>query len=165
MCKSKYKGILFAGGIFLLQKDAIFAKSQQAIAFERKKKLFFRTIFRFFQLNNFTILTTFSSCSILVRWLLNMHLLIKNQVLASGKNMISSAISTLLTNTGIFRLNGHGFVYFIFCYVFFSFIYFMKKCNNCNSVELILYTFQLIIKWLSSTRSQYYFESSIIQPS
>ena len=36
--------------------------------------------------------------------------------------MISSAISTLLTYTGIFRLNGQGFVYFIFCYVFF-FIY------------------------------------------
>ena len=46
----------------------------------------------------------------------------QNQVLASGKNMISSANSTLLTYTGIFRLNGHGFVYFIFCYVFF-FIY------------------------------------------
>ena len=35
------------------------------------------------------------------------------------KNIISSAISTLLTYTGIFRLNGHDFVYFIFCYVFF----------------------------------------------
>ena len=76
---------------------------------------------------------------------INMHLLIKNQVLASGKNMISSAISTLLTYTGIFRLNGHGFVYFIFCYVFFSFIYFMKKCNNCSSVELILYTFNSLL--------------------
>ena len=48
-----------------------------------------------------------------------MHLLIKNQVLASIKNIFSSAISTLLTYTGIFRLNGHDFVYFIFCHVFF----------------------------------------------
>ena len=76
-----------------------------------------------------------------------MHLLIKNQVLASRKNMISSAISTLLTHTGIFRLNGHDFVYFIFCYIvfFFSFIYFMKKCNNCSSVDLILYTFHSLL--------------------
>ena len=75
-----------------------------------------------------------------------MHLLIKNQVLASRKNMISSAISTLLTHTGIFRLNGHDFVYFIFCYVvFFSFIYFMKKCNNCSSIDLILYTFHSLL--------------------
>ena len=51
-----------------------------------------------------------------------MHLLIKNQVLASGKNMISSAISTLLTYTGIFRLNGHGFVFSYFV-MFFFFIY------------------------------------------
>ena len=81
-----------------------------------------------------------------------MHLLIKNQVLASRKNMISSAISTLLTYTGIFRLNGDDFVYFIFCYVFFfSFIYFLKKCNNCSSVDLILYTFQLIIIWVFLT--------------
>ena len=65
--------------------------------------------------------------------------------------MISSAISTFLTYTGIFRLNDHGFVYFIFCYVFFSYIYFIKKCNNCSSVELILYTFHLIIIWVSST--------------
>ena len=40
MCESKCKVILFAGGIYLLHKDAIFAKSQQAIAFEKKKKLF-----------------------------------------------------------------------------------------------------------------------------
>ena len=46
-----------------------------------------------------------------------MHLLIKNQVLASRKIMVSTAISTLLTYTGIFRLNGHDFVYFISCYV------------------------------------------------
>ena len=52
---------------------------------------------------------------------LNMHLLIKNQVLASRKNVISSAISTLLTYMEIFRLNGHDFVYFIFCCVFFFF--------------------------------------------
>ena len=45
-----------------------------------------------------------------------MHLLIKNQVLASRKNMVSCAMSTLLTYTEIFRLNGHDFVYFIFCY-------------------------------------------------
>ena len=51
---------------------------------------------------------------------LNMHLLIKNQVLASRKDMISSAISTLLTYMEIFRLNGHDFVYFIFCCVFFQ---------------------------------------------
>ena len=51
---------------------------------------------------------------------LNMHLLIKNQVSASRKNMISSAISTLLTYMEIFRLNGHDFVYFIFCCVFFQ---------------------------------------------
>ena len=45
--------------------------------------------------------------------------------LASRKNLISSAISTLLTYSGIFRQNGHDFVYFIFCYVFgcFFFIY------------------------------------------
>ena len=47
----------------------------------------------------------------------------KNQVLASRKNMISSAISPLLTYVDIFRLNGHDFVYFIFCCVFFFFIY------------------------------------------
>ena len=47
-----------------------------------------------------------------------MHLLIKNQVLASRKNIISSAVSTLLIYTEIFRLNGHDFVYFIFCYFF-----------------------------------------------
>ena len=35
-----------------------------------------------FSPEKFTILTTFSSCSI-VRWPLNIHLLIKNQVLAS----------------------------------------------------------------------------------
>ena len=46
----------------------------------------------------------------------------QNQDLASRKSMISSAISTLLTYTGIFRQNGHDFVYFIFCYVFFFFI-------------------------------------------
>ena len=50
---------------------------------------------------------------------INMHLLIKNQVLASRKNMISSAISTLLTYMKTFGLNGHDFVYFIFCCVFF----------------------------------------------
>ena len=94
-----------------------------------------------FHLNKLTILTTFSSCSV-VRWPLNMHLLIKNQVLSSRKNMISSAISTLLTYTGIFRLNGHDFVYFIFCCcVFFPFIYFM----NCSSVDLILYTFHSLL--------------------
>ena len=81
--------------------------------------------------------------------------------------MISSAISTLLTHMEIFTLNGHDFVYFIFCCVlfFFSFIYFMKKYNNSSCVELILYTFQLIIILVSSTRSQYSFESSIIWPS
>ena len=57
-----------------------------------------------------------------------MHLLIKNQVLASRKNMIISAISTLLTNMGNFRLNGHDFVYFIFCCVFF-FIYIFYEEN------------------------------------
>ena len=149
--------------IYSLPEDAIFAKSQQAIAFEKKRYFSVINLNHFpnlFHLNKFTILTTFSSCSI-VQWPLNMHLLIKNQVLASGKNMISSAISTLLTYTRIFRLNGHCFVYFIFCYVFFSFIYFMKNCNNCSSVELILYTFQLIIIWVSSTG----IESSIIWPS
>ena len=55
-----------------------------------------------------------------------------------AKNMISSAISTLLTYMNIFRLNGHG----SFISFFFSFIYFMKKCNNCSSVDLILYTGQ-----------------------
>ena len=81
-----------------------------------------------------------------------MHLLIKNQVLASRKNMISSAISPLLTYMEIFRLNGHDFVNFIFCCVFFfSFIYFMKKCNNYSSVDLILYTFQLFVIWVCST--------------
>ena len=110
-----------------------------------------------FHLNKFIILTTFSSCSI-VRLPLNMHWLIKNQVLASRKNMISNAISTLLTYMEIFRLNGHNFVCFIFCCVFFfSFIYFMKKCNNCSSVDLILYTFQIIIIWVSSTGSQCFF--------
>ena len=39
--KAKCKVILFAGGIYLLHKDAIFAKSQQAIAFEKKKKVIF----------------------------------------------------------------------------------------------------------------------------
>ena len=75
----------FAGGIYLLHKDANFAKSQQAIVFEKKKNIFEKlwTI----HLNKFTILTTFSSCSV-VRWPLNMQLLIKNQVLASRKNMI-----------------------------------------------------------------------------
>ena len=53
-----------------------------------------------------------------------MHLLIKNQVLASSENVIRSAISTLLTYTGIFRLNGHDFVYFIFCYLFFIYIFY-----------------------------------------
>ena len=56
-----------------------------------------------------------------------MHLLIKNQVLASRKHMISSAISTLLTFMEIFRLNGHDFVYFIFCLcvcVFFIYIFY-----------------------------------------
>ena len=48
-----------------------------------------------------------------------MHLVIKNQVLASRKNVISSAISTLLTYTGIFRLNGHDLVYFIVCFDFY----------------------------------------------
>ena len=36
MWKSKFKVILFAGGIYLLHKDANFAKSQQAIAYEKK---------------------------------------------------------------------------------------------------------------------------------
>ena len=52
-----------------------------------------------------------------------MHLLIKNQVLASRKNMISSDISTLLTYMEIFRLNGHDFVYsifFFFIYIFYE---------------------------------------------
>ena len=53
MCENlQCKVILFAGGIYLLHKDAIFAKSQQAIAFKKKKKLFLSnkiwTIFRFF---------------------------------------------------------------------------------------------------------------------
>ena len=52
-----------------------------------------------------------------------MHLLIKNQVLVSRKNMISSAISTLLTYIKNFRLNGHDFVYFIFCCVFSIYIH------------------------------------------
>ena len=142
---------------------------QQAIAFEKKREFIFeyQNLNHFpnlFHRNKFIILTTFSSCSIL-RCPLNMHLLIKNQVLASRKNMICSAISTLLTYMEIFRLNGHDFVYFIFCLCFFSFIYFMKKCNNCCSVDRILYTFQLIIIWVFSTRSQYSFESSIIWPS
>ena len=62
--------------------------------------------------------------------------------------MISSAISTLLKYMGIFRLNGHDFVYFIFWYVvdfFSSLIYFMKKCNNCSRVDLILYTFHSLL--------------------
>ena len=50
--KSKCKVILFAGGIYLLHKDATFAKSQQAIAFEKKKNIFLSikiwTIFRIF---------------------------------------------------------------------------------------------------------------------
>ena len=44
--------------------------------------------------------------------------------------MISSAISTLLTYTGIFRLNGHGFVYLYFVMFFFPFIFFTKKCKT-----------------------------------
>ena len=59
--------------------------------------------------------------------------------------MISTAISTLLTYMDIFRLNGHDFFISYFVVFLFSFIYFMKKCNNCSSVDLILYTFQLII--------------------
>ena len=47
----------------------------------------------------------------------------QKSILASRKNMISSAISTLFTYMEIFRLNGHDFVYFIFCCVFFFFIY------------------------------------------
>ena len=39
------------------------------------------------------------------------------------KNLISSAISTLLTYTGMFRLNEHGFVYFIYIYIFFFHLY------------------------------------------
>ena len=76
--------------------------------------------------------------------------------------MISTAISTLLTYMDIFRLNGHDFFISYFVVFLFSFIYFMKKCNNCSSVDLILYTFQLIIIWVSSTQSQYSFESAII---
>ena len=98
-----------------MYKDAIFAKNQQAIAFEKKRKKLNHFLI-LFHLNKLTILTTFSSCSI-VRWLLYMHLLIKNQVLASRKNMIRSAISTLLTYIEIFRLNGHDFVYFIFFFI------------------------------------------------
>ena len=52
MCEkqnAKYYSLLEA---YLLHKDAMFAKSQQAIAFEKKKKLFLSdkilTIFRFF---------------------------------------------------------------------------------------------------------------------
>ena len=88
--KSKCKVILFAGGKYILHKDAIFAKSQQAKAFEKKRSYFWVTkkklnhFLILFYLNKFTILTTLSSCSI-VRWPLNMHLLIKNQVLASRK--------------------------------------------------------------------------------
>ena len=55
-----------------------------------------------------------------------MHLGIKNQVLASRKNMISSAISILLTYTGIFRQNaiiGHGFDLFHILLFFFIYIY------------------------------------------
>ena len=53
-----------------------------------------------------------------------MHLLFKNEVLASRKNMLAVlSIFTLLTCTGILRVNGHDFVYFIFCYVVFFFIY------------------------------------------
>ena len=64
--------------------------------------------------------------------------------------MVSSAISTLLTYTGIFRQNGHDFVYFIFCYVFFfvlffSFIFFMKKSNNCSSVDFIFIFFNSLL--------------------
>ena len=157
------EGNALAGGIYLIHKDAIFAKSQQAIAFE-KISYFSVTKYEQFSDSKFTILTTSSSCSI-VWWPLNMHLLIKNQVLASRKNMFSSDISTLLIYMEIFRLNGHDFVYSIFCCVFFSNIYFMKKCNNCSSVDLILYTFHLIFIWVSSTRSQYSFKSSIIWPS
>ena len=54
----------------------MFAKSQQAIAFEKIKKLFLIHFPILFQMNKLIILTTFSSCSI-VRWPLNMHLLIK----------------------------------------------------------------------------------------
>ena len=56
-----------------------------------------------------------------------MHLLLKNQVLASRKNMISSAISPLLTYMEIFRLNGHDFVYFIFFFFFFIYIFYEKN--------------------------------------
>ena len=35
--------MLFAGGIYLLHKDAVFAKSQQAIAFEKKRSYFWET--------------------------------------------------------------------------------------------------------------------------
>ena len=48
----------------------------------------------------------------------------KNQVLASTKNMISSAISPLLIYMEIFRLNGHDFVHFIF--FFFIYIFYEK---------------------------------------
>ena len=55
----------------------------------------------------------------------NMHLLIKNQVLGSRKNMISSAMSTLLTYTRIFRLNGHDFFsYFVMFFFFFIYIFY-----------------------------------------
>ena len=75
-----------------------------------------------FHLNKFTIVTTFSSCSV-VRWPLNMHLLIKNQVLASRK--IRSAISTSSFDIiGIFRLNGHDFVYFPY--------FVMLSCGDWN---------------------------------
>ena len=57
-----------------------------------------------------------------------MHLLIKNQVLASRKNMIGSAISTLLTYMEIFRLNGHDFVnFYILLCVFFSIYLFYEE--------------------------------------
>ena len=94
-----------------------------------------------FHLNKFTLLTTFSSCSV-ERWPLKMHLLIKNQVLASRKNIISSAISTLLTYTGFYRLNGHDFVYFIFCYAFFFYIFYeeMQKLQQCRPYSLYFST-------------------------
>ena len=46
----------------------------------------------------------------------------KKSSLASTKNMISSAISPLLTYMEIFRLNGHDFVYFIFFFFFHLYI-------------------------------------------
>ena len=71
----------------------------------------------------------------------------KNQVLASRKKMVSSVVSKskgkLLTYMGIFRLNGHDsvlFHIFVICF-FLSFIHFLKKCNNCTSVDLILLNF------------------------